>query len=64
MIASWLAREAARTAESAPPFLVPFMTSLPPMQLPAGANIITARPGELPEEMFGGRRHVAAVVAA
>jgi hypothetical protein len=52
VIASWLAREAARTAESAPPFPVPFLTSLAPMQLPVGENVITARPGEFSEEMW------------
>ena len=52
MIASWLAREAARTAEAAPPFPVSFLTSLAPMQFQVGANVITARPGELPEEMW------------
>jgi len=52
VMASWLAREAARTAEGAPPFPVPFLTSLAPMPLPAGANVITARPGEFSEEMW------------
>jgi hypothetical protein len=52
MIVSWLAREAARTAEAVPPFPAPFLTSLAPMQLPAGTDVITARPGGLPEEMW------------
>jgi hypothetical protein len=52
VMASWLAREAARTAEAAPPFPVPFITGLAPMQLPAGTNVITARPGEFSEDMW------------
>jgi hypothetical protein len=53
IMAAWLAREAARTAEGAPPFATPFLTSLAPMQLPVGENVITARPGEFSEEMWG-----------
>ena len=52
VMASWLAREAARTAEAAPPFATPFLTSLPPMQFPAGGNVIVARPGEFSEDMW------------
>jgi hypothetical protein len=55
VMASWLAREAARTAEAAPPFPVPFLTSLAPMQFPVGENVITSRPGGLPEEMWQSR---------
>jgi hypothetical protein len=52
VIASWLAHEAAGTAEAAPPFPVPFLTSLAPMQLPVGANVITASPGEFLDEVW------------
>jgi hypothetical protein len=52
VMASWLAREALRTAEAAPPFPVPFLTSDMPLRLPAGQDIIVARPGGLPEEMW------------
>ena len=53
IMACWLAREAARTAESAPPFATPFLTSLPPMGFPVGPNVITAKPGEFPEDAWG-----------
>ncbi len=53
VMSSWLAREAARTAEAAPAFPVPFLTSDTRMQFAVGANVITARPGEFPEDVWG-----------
>jgi len=52
VMASWLAREALRTAEAAPPFATPFLTSDMPLRLPMGENVITARPGEFSEDMW------------
>jgi hypothetical protein len=52
VMASWLAREALRNGEAAPPFPVPFLTNDMPLPLPAGENVITARPGEFSEDMW------------
>lgn len=54
VMASWLAREAARTGAAGPAFPAPFLTSgmLPPLAVPNGGPILSSAPGGLPGDCW------------